>query len=141
MGDVTKVEKKKLYSSNQPGTKGDKKYWAIARGKMNGVVVGWDRVEPQVTGCKKPVCYRSFNTEQEAWTWLTDARRKLQRKLHKTRRVTKTRPIPGKKGEEEEYETDEVFLLISLFFSSSSISFLFQFISFQFHHYIFSNST
>lgn len=102
------AEKKRLYGNNKPGFEGDQKYWAIARGKLVGVVVGWERVVPQITNCKKPVCYASFNSEAEAWSWLTETKKKLQRKLKKTRKVTRTRPKPGgKKGEEEEYETEE----------------------------------
>lgn len=101
------AEKKRLYGSNKPGTPGDNKFWAVARGKSSGVLVGWDRVVPLITNCKKPICYASFNSEADAWAWLTETKKKLQRKLRKTQRVTKTRPVPGKKGEEEEYETDE----------------------------------
>lgn len=104
------AEKKRLYSSNRPGAKGDGKYYAIARGRISGVVIGWDRVEPHVVGCKKPVCYQAFGSEQEAWAWLAETKKKLQRMLKKTRTVTKTRPVKGKKDEEEEYQTDEDYI-------------------------------
>eukprot|EP01100_Stratorugosa_tubuloviscum_P006964 TRINITY_DN293_c0_g2_i1.p1 TRINITY_DN293_c0_g2~~TRINITY_DN293_c0_g2_i1.p1 ORF type:complete len:488 (-),score=299.50 TRINITY_DN293_c0_g2_i1:48-1511(-) len=107
------AEKRSIYSSVRPGAKGDSKYYAIARGKSSGVVLGWDRAEPLVTGYspvkRKPCCYRAFDREQDAWNWLADTKPKLTRKYKKNRRVTKTRPIPGKKDEEEEYETEEEY--------------------------------
>jgi len=103
-------EKKRLYSSNRPGTPNDERFYAVARGKVIGVVKGWTRAQAHVTGCKKPVCYQAFNDEKAAWEWLTNTRHALQRKLHRRRTVTKTRPVKGgKSGEEEEYLTEEEF--------------------------------
>lgn len=105
------AEKKRLYSSNKPGNVDDTFFYGIARGKNVGVVKGWALAQPQVTGCKKAVCYQAFNTEEEAWKWVSEAKKKLQRKVQKTRPIIKTRPVVGgKKGEEEEYESTEEYI-------------------------------